>query len=152
MKFIVLDTCIVLHLLRGKESSKKCKTLLTQYDANASIVISVVTKAELESLKIQLKWGNEKSKNLDKFLENVACIDISSSDKTQMEIYAKIDAYSKGKGTDSKGKLLKGSAKTIGKNDLWIVATAAALAVPLMTADGDFDHLNSTFIRLIKLN
>ena len=39
----------------------------------------------------------------------------------------------------------------MGKNDLWIAATAFALDVPLMTTDGDFDHLNDTFLKVLKI-
>ena len=100
---------------------------------------------------MQQKWGDERCLKLNTFLDNVTCIDISNSDTSLLDSYAKIDAFSKRKGTDSMGNLLNDSAKTIGKNDLWIGATAHTLNVPLMTADGDFDHLQKTFIEIIKI-
>lgn len=39
----------------------------------------------------------------------------------------------------------------MGKNDLWIAATSSALDIPLITCDGDFDHLNENFLELIKI-
>ena len=39
----------------------------------------------------------------------------------------------------------------MGKNDLWIAATAYITNSRLVTADGDFDHLNNVFIDLIKI-
>ena len=63
---------------------------------------------------------------------------------------AEIDAFSKRKTPDKSGKLLKGSARKMGKNDLWIAATARLLDAPLMTTDGDFDHLNGVYINLKK--
>lgn len=30
----------------------------------------------------------------------------------------------------------------VGVNDMWIAATAAAHEIPVLTQDGDFDHLN----------
>jgi tRNA(fMet)-specific endonuclease VapC len=39
----------------------------------------------------------------------------------------------------------------MGKNDLWIAATAYALDIPLMTADSDFDHLHLTMLRAVKV-
>jgi predicted nucleic acid-binding protein len=38
----------------------------------------------------------------------------------------------------------------MGKNDLWIAATAAITESKLMTTDGGFDHLNGTYLDLIK--
>jgi tRNA(fMet)-specific endonuclease VapC len=39
----------------------------------------------------------------------------------------------------------------MGKNDLWIGATAKTLEIPLMTTDGDFDHLNTELLTVIKV-
>jgi len=36
----------------------------------------------------------------------------------------------------------------MGKNDLWIAATAYVIQATLTTTDKDFDHLNKTFINL----
>jgi tRNA(fMet)-specific endonuclease VapC len=44
-----------------------------------------------------------------------------------------------------------GSARNMGKNDLWIAATASVLDIPLMTTDNDFAHLDPVFLKLIKL-
>jgi predicted nucleic acid-binding protein len=39
----------------------------------------------------------------------------------------------------------------MGKNDLWIAATAYILDATLLTADGDFDHLNGSFLDVKKV-
>ncbi len=39
----------------------------------------------------------------------------------------------------------------MGKNDLWIAATAYVTGASLMTTDGDFDHLNGVYLDLIKI-
>ena len=60
-----------------------------------------------------------------------------------------MDAYSKHK--DPVRKYPKGySSITVGKNDLWIAATAYVTNSKLVTTDNDFDHLNRVFIYLIK--
>lgn len=74
-------------------------------------------------------------------------IDINSQDKDLLTAYAKLDAYSKGKLTD---KPLGRSAIVMGKNDLWIAATAVAANAVLITTDKDFDHLNNVFLRVIR--
>lgn len=67
------------------------------------------------------------------------------------QAYAIIDAYSQGK--HPLKKLPEGiSARNMGKNDLWIAATAHLLKADLLTTDKDFDHLNSIFckVRLVE--
>lgn len=151
MKHIVLDTCIILHILRANELGKKSLDIIENLGDDVIIIISVVTKAELESLKIQQAWGANRVQKLNAFLATAIYIDINSSDSMLLESYAKIDAYSKKKGTDKNGNILSGSSRTMGKNDLWIAATAYSLNLTLMTADGDFDHLHNNFLNIIKI-
>ena len=63
--------------------------------------------------------------------------------------YAQIDAFSQGK---LKDRPLSISARNMGKNDLWIAATAAAFQLELLTSDLDFDHLNNQFLTLHSIN
>jgi hypothetical protein len=62
--------------------------------------------------------------------------------------HAEIDAFSQGK---LPGKRLEMSARNMGKNDLWIAATAVVLDATLITTDHDFDHLAKNFVRLAKV-
>jgi len=39
---------------------------------------------------------------------------------------------------------------TVGKNDLWIAATAQVTNSKLVTTDKDFDHLDGVFIDIIN--
>jgi tRNA(fMet)-specific endonuclease VapC len=39
----------------------------------------------------------------------------------------------------------------MGKNDLWIAATAALLGLKLVTTDADFGHLNGVLIEVQHL-
>ena len=49
--------------------------------------------------------------------------------------YAEIDDYSKRQGVP------------MGKNDVWIAATAHVTGARLLTTDRDFDHLRSAFLQ-----
>jgi predicted nucleic acid-binding protein len=151
MKSIVIDTCVIIHIVRGSTTGQNCIEALQSYDEADNIITSVVTKAELESFIIQANWGKTKIEKLNKLLEEITVIDISSADQLLIEAYSEIDAYSKRKAKDKHGKLLQGSVRKMGKNDLWIAATAHALDIPLMTIDGDFDHLNDTIMELVKV-
>lgn len=148
MEYLVLDTCVILHILRNKLTGQKILAWLNNLPSAPGFVISVVTKAELESLKIQQGWGEKRCKSLDDFLAQVTIISVNSADVDLLKAYAQIDSYSKGKAADLRGDALPSSARTMGKNDLWIAATAYVLGVPLATVDGDFGHLNSTFLTI----
>jgi tRNA(fMet)-specific endonuclease VapC len=37
----------------------------------------------------------------------------------------------------------------MGKNDIWIAATAKVTGIPLLTTDPDFDHLEATHLNRI---
>lgn len=62
-----------------------------------------------------------------------------------LDVYAEIDAYSQGKHLDKKHGL---SSRNMGKNDLWIAATALVTNSTLITTDKDFDHLDPEFIKV----
>jgi len=150
MDYLILDTCIILHILRGNDIGKRALVFITSTENEPSLIISSVTKGELESLKIQQNWGNKRSSYLNSFLKNITYIDVGHADDELHNSYAMLDAFSKRKITDKSGNLLSGSAHKMGKNDLWIAATAHILNAPLMTTDGDFNHLNNLFIQIIN--
>ena len=114
-------------------------------------MVSVVTKAELNSFILQNNWGKLKIEKIIKIFEKVVCIDINNSDKQLLDSCCRVDAFSKKKVADKNGIFLIGSARKMGKNDLWIAATANTLNIPLITADSDFDHLNHCFLNLVKI-
>lgn len=58
--------------------------------------------------------------------------------------YAQIDAYSQKKLDPS----VPFTARNMGKNDLWIAATASAFDLVLLTTDQDFAHLAGTYLQL----
>ncbi|MEQ1745905.1 MAG: hypothetical protein ABMA02_10790 [Saprospiraceae bacterium] len=72
-------------------------------------------------------------------------IDIWSEDI--LDRNAEIDAFSQGK-----HPILMHSftARNMGKNDLWIAASASILGATLLTTDGDFDHLDGVFLSVEK--
>ncbi|MBI5215427.1 MAG: type II toxin-antitoxin system VapC family toxin [Ignavibacteriae bacterium] len=150
MKTIVLDTCIVVHYLRKSPLHLKLNDELKLDDPEMVPVISSVTKGELLSFVKQRGWGVNKTKLLDEFLQYISFVDITFANEELQNAYAIIDAYSKRKIADDKGNMLKGSAIKMGKNDLWIAATALVLDAPLVTTDNDFNHLAGSFLTLKK--
>lgn len=44
------------------------------------------------------------------------------------------------------------TARQMGKNDLWIAATASVLKATLLTTDHDFDHLHTVFVEVVYID
>ena len=147
MRRYLLDTGILVHYTRQSPLYQKIEATENLTAQDCLILISVVTKAEIISFAIQQNWGTKKHQLIETLLSKVIIVDINSSDTDLIKAYAEIDAYSKGK---LPGKPLGGAAIAIGKNDLWIAATAKVANAALITIDGDFDHLHEKFIKVKK--
>ncbi len=148
MNRFLLDTNILLAYLRGHDLYRQIEKDHQLAGPDAVILISVTTKAELMSISIQNGWGEKKILQLDAYLRKLIIIDVNEADQDLMKTYANIDVFSQGR---LEGKPLVGtSARNMGKNDIWIAATANVTNSALITTDGDFDHLNGHFIELIK--
>lgn len=94
--------------------------------------LCVVTEGELRSLAYQWRWGDDKREQMRFFLDYFGRALIDTP--TMMEAYALIDSYSERTGN------------SMGKNDVWIAATAHVTGATLLTTDGDFDHLVPAFL------
>jgi predicted nucleic acid-binding protein len=80
---------------------------------------------------------------METFLGQFVVADINSKDV--IERYAEIAIFSQGKlSTRPLGK----SARNMGKNDLWIAATASVTNAKLLTMDKDFNHLDGVYLDL----
>lgn len=113
-------------------------------EGNTSIV-SIVTVGEVLSTGKQNKWGDKKLEAIQGLLDSLVIVEIRYSDL--IESYAEIDTFSQGKLDNKKVSFL---ARNMGKNDLWIAATAHVTGSKLITADSDFDHLNGIYFEVIK--
>lgn len=150
MQYLVLDTCAVLHLLRGNKAGVEIKEWIDSLNPQPRQIISVVTRAELLTFVKMNDWGGQKLKSLNIFLKGVLTIDISHSDETLIDNYILIDSYSKNKAEDIEGNRKEGAHITMGKNDLWIGATAKTINATLLTCDGDFDHIPNSMLKVKK--
>ena len=100
-------------------------------------VLSVIVAGELEAFALKADWGYQKVSVMRAILERFGLIDIT---ERLLPACARIDAYSQGK--LKLEPLPPGlSARNMGKNDLWIAATALYFELELHTTDKDFDHL-----------
>jgi tRNA(fMet)-specific endonuclease VapC len=138
----LLDTNLILFYLRNETKVIDIvDTLYRLFATPNSALISIVSIAELKSLAMRNDWGYHRLSHMQLFLNELLRVDINSEDV--FERYAEIDTFSQGK---SKIKSLKDSARNMGKNDLWIAATASVLNIPLLTTDKDFNHLKDVYV------
>ncbi len=140
----VLDTNILLHYLRESALSVYIDKQFNPLNSMVhDAIISVVTVGEIKSIAKINRWGKKKLHKIELLCEELLITDINSEDL--LERYAEIDAFSQGKLID---RPLSISARNMGKNDLWIAATASILDATLLTTDKDFNHLNNEFLTL----
>jgi tRNA(fMet)-specific endonuclease VapC len=142
----LLDTNIWLHYIR--QTAKYQKVLDEIFAEENRQFMSIATVGELYSLAMRNKWGKSKLAELKRVLEEVQILPISRMDLT--EIYAEMDTFSQGS-HPIHALPIGMSARNMGKNDLWIAATARLLDLTLVTTDKDFDHLKDIFFPLIRI-
>lgn len=139
------DTNIILLYLRDSLIAEFIEANFKPFEADA--VISVVTVAKLKSIALQNKWGNSKLKRMKSFLSRFVIADINTEDIIIR--YAEIDAFSQGR---LNSRISKFTSRNMGKNDIWIAATASVLDATLLTTDNDFTHLHDEFLSVAKIN
>ena len=144
---LLLHTNIIVHLIRASPLANYAIEKYLIFDQPQRPLISVVTEGELESFALQNDWGSNKYRQLDQYITELLNVDIRI--KTIINRYAEIDAFSQNK---LKNRPLSNSARNMGKNDLWIAATASVLDATLLTTDKDFNHLNNEFLNVVWLN
>ena len=141
----IFDTNIILLYLRDSPVVEFIEAKFQPFDAD--VVVSVVTVAELKSIALQNKWGNPKLKRMENLFSRFIVADVKTEDIINR--YAEIDAFSQGR---LSGRVSNFTARNMGKNDVWIAATASVLGATLLTTDNDFDHLNKEFLSVAKID
>lgn len=144
---VVLDTSILLHLTRS--NSPFVSSFREMVLVNATIIAaSAVSMGELSALALRNQWGASRMAKLEGLMDNLLIIPVESQEL--IAAYAKLDVYSQGKLPGF--PLPSGvSARNMGKNDLWIAATALVLEAALVTADADFAHL-APLVKVSRIN
>lgn len=128
----LLDTSILVHYVRGKELGLHIEEKYTLKLALSVPLISAVAEGELRSLALQFKWGPEKYRSLRAILDHFVVVQLDLPGI--YDAYAEIDHFSRQSGIP------------MGKNDIWIAATAHVTHAHLLTCDKDFNHLNPAYL------
>ena len=143
MRQIIFDTNILIHLIRGNNPKDNIVNDLFDYIdtlLNPVVVISVVSIAEAKSFSISNGWGVEKINKLQTLMDDFVNFDIEHTEHSLIEAYINIDTYSKRRKLSPLGSLIPHSAIKMGKNDLWIAATASKLNTTFVKCEKDFDN------------
>ena len=142
----LFDTNVLLKYLREDTFKDKLEAEFDMANPENRNLISIVTVGELMSLSLRNKWGARRIRKLNFIIKKFIIVDIRYM--TLVNKYAEIDAFSQGK---LKDKSLNTSSRNMGKNDLWIAATASLINARLITYDKDFDHLDKVFVDVILM-
>jgi tRNA(fMet)-specific endonuclease VapC len=134
----LLDTNVLVAIVRGKTLGEAIDSRFGLRSAINRSMICIVTAGEVLSLARQFAWGQSKRDELQAILDEVVWIDINHLDI--IDAYAEIDFASRSQG------------RKMGKNDVWIAATAKVSKTILLTTDQDFDHLQNTYIHRIWID
>jgi predicted nucleic acid-binding protein len=134
----VLDTNVVLALLRGNALGSRIDQAFGLSSSLHRHVVSIVTNAELLVLADRNKWGAAKRDALKVALENLVVIPVDG--ESLVQAYAAISAAAFS---------APGGARNMGKNDIWIAATAMHTNLPLLTTDKDFLFLHGGLLQVL---
>lgn len=140
----LLDTNIVILYLRSHAISRKIDEMYNPLGQENTALISVVSVGELRALGLMNGWGKARMKRLESLLSELLITDINI--EKIVEMYAEIDAYSQNR---LPTKSLNNTPRNMGKNDIWIAATAAVADAKLLTLDKDFTHLDGIYFEVI---
>jgi tRNA(fMet)-specific endonuclease VapC len=128
----LLDTNVLVHLIRGDAVWARIRATYQPLLTDPRPLISVVTAGELRSLALQFNWRAEKIDQVEFYLGYFQRLSID--DPEIIRAYAVIDAHGQRIG------------QPLGKNDVWIAATAAVTGARLLTTDKDFARLDPLFL------
>ncbi len=130
----ILDTNVLVHYVRDDRTWARIRSDYQLLVVEPTPLISIATEDELRSLARQRDWGRDKRDRMEFALGYFKIVPVDTPE--QVSIYAEIDHYCLERG------------RVMGKNDLWIAATAALTDARLMTSDRDFDLLDTVFLHL----
>jgi predicted nucleic acid-binding protein len=145
----VLDTNILIHWIRQTPGVQESLNRIGTFNRNNYMNISIVSVAELKTFAQRNNWGTSKMNTLNTLV--TALNPIAIDNQNIVDAYVEIDLYSQGKHPHH-SLPIGSSSRTMGKNDIWIAATAYFLNATLVTTDADFMHLDGVFFDIEAIN
>jgi len=143
----LLDSNIILIYCRNDKVARALESRYRIFSGDNRLGISIVSKGEIEASILKAGLGEKRKQRIKELMSRLTEFGINFEEVIKK--YAQIDAYSQGKSEKSKGKF---SSRNMGKNDIWIAATASVFDLKLVTTDKDFDHLEKEYIDLLYIS
>lgn len=145
----VFDTNVLVHQLRNSPTWQFIAATYQPFAEDVETFLSFASVAEILSMAEQANWGKPKQNKLFEAINEFEIVAVSGDmGDALVQAYVQIDSFSQGK--NSRLALPTGtSARNMGKNDIWVAATAYALDAKLMTTDKDFLHLDPTLLEVV---
>lgn len=145
----LLDTNIVVIYGRDNEMSRLIEKRHEIFDHKNNIAISIVTVGEINAFIKKMGLGDSRSKRMASIIKNSTVSGIHYDEL--IEAYGDIDHLSTGK-IQVKVDSSRLSSRNMGKNDLWIAATAKVFDLTLVTTDKDFLFLKDEVIDVLYID
>jgi predicted nucleic acid-binding protein len=143
----LFDTNIVLHYLKEDAVMRTIKSSFNPFAPGNETWFCFATIGELRSIALANQWGEKKRGKLEAFVLQFLIPDPRTEEIINR--YAEIETYSQRRLPNVSPQPI--SPRNMGKNDLWIAATASVLSATLLTTDKDFDHLDEVFLKLERI-
>lgn len=89
-RLLLLDTSVVLHLLRGKATGLAIDAAYGLRKRAERPLVSIISVGEILAFATQRKWGADKVDRLKKLVEELVVVDVRS--QSVLQHYADIDS------------------------------------------------------------
>ena len=129
-QLILLDTNILVHLLRGKAAGQWLDTTYLLSTRHVRPLLSVVSLGELLALAEKWSWKTEKQQQIHALVQSYVVVDINH--RPVLDSYARLSSR------------WERAGKRMEQNDLWIAASAEAAGAAILTTDRDFGKLSES--------
>jgi tRNA(fMet)-specific endonuclease VapC len=130
----LLDTNVLVHFVRDSRVWRLIQQRYSLLVHDPRPVFAVVSIGEVRSLALQFGWQARKQSQAAFIVGYFRPLTIDN-DRIH-DAYAEIDFETRRIG------------RSMGKNDLWIAATARVFDAVILTTDRDFDHLAPAFVHV----
>ena len=125
MRSFILDTGMLLGFTRGQQWAKAAFDRLELHDPETTVFTSVICHGEMLALAEKRGWGASRRRELDGVLYGLPRLDVGKGGI--LKAYALVDAWTHGRPVAAPNDAPPPKpARSMGKNDLWIAATAHA--------------------------
>lgn len=135
--YYLLDTNILVAYIRAGQLGEHIERTYRLSALAYKPLISVVTVGEILSLAGKFGWGEQKIFAMNRLLQELIRVDVN--DDRVLEAYAELDDFAR-------------THQTVGKNDIWIAATAKVTGAVLLTTDRHFDQFHPAHINRIWID